>query len=109
MMLIRPDGTTTTYDVVASEESESDTLTLVDEFILFQEGANLIDHRWAFSPLETPGKKLKILSVQPASDARLQIVATDEYARILRCMGRHICCSAHRYDFASAADRRSLI
>lgn len=80
LMLIRPDGTTTTYDVVPSEESESDTLTLVDEFVLFQEGADLIDHRWCFSPLATPGKKLKILSVQPASDARLQIVATDEFS-----------------------------
>jgi hypothetical protein len=79
LMLIRPDGTTTTYDVAPSTETESDVLTIVDDFLLLQEGANLIDHRWAFSPLDTPGKKLKILSVQPASDARLQIVATDEF------------------------------
>jgi len=76
IMLIRPDGTTSTYDVAASE-TESDTLTLVN-FPVLQSGANLLDHRWAFSPLATTGKKLKILSVQPASESRLQIVATDE-------------------------------
>lgn len=80
LMLIRPDGTTTTYDVAASTDEESDTLTIINDVITFQSGANLIDHRWTFSPLATPGKKLKILSVQPASDARLQIVATDEVA-----------------------------
>ena len=79
LMLIRPDGTTTTYDVAATEDTESDTLTIVDNVFELQAGTELIDHRWAFSPLETPGKKLKILSVQPASDARLQIVATDEF------------------------------
>jgi len=79
LMLIRPDGTTTTYDVAPSTDPESDTLTIVDDFFTLQAGADLIDHRWTFSPLETPGKKLKILSVQPASDARLQIVATDEF------------------------------
>jgi len=79
LMLIRPDGTTTTYDVAATTDEESDTLIIVDAIFDLQDGADLIDHRWCFSPLETPGKKLKILSVQPASDARLQIVATDEY------------------------------
>jgi predicted phage tail protein len=78
LMLIRPDGTTTVYDVAASTDEESDTLTIVDDFFTLQAGADLIDHRWTFSPLQTPGKKLKILSVAPASDSRLQIVATDE-------------------------------
>jgi hypothetical protein len=78
LMLIRPDGSTTTYDVAPSEELESDTLSIVDDFFTLQSGADLIDHRWTFSPLETPGKKLKIISVAPASDSRLQIVATDE-------------------------------
>jgi len=80
LMLVRPDGTTTTYDVAATTDEESDTLTIINDVITFQNGTNLIDHRWTFSPLETPGKKLKILSVQPASDSRLQIVATDESA-----------------------------
>jgi len=79
LMLIRPDGTTSTYDVQATTATESDTLTIINDVVTFQSGANLIDHRWCFSPLETVGKKLKILSVQPASDARLTIVATDEY------------------------------
>lgn len=78
LMLIRPDGTTTTYDIAPTTDTESDTLTIVDDFFTLQSGADLIDHRWTFSPLETPGKKLKILSVTPASDSRLQIVATDE-------------------------------
>lgn len=80
LMLIRPDGSTTTYDVEATTTKESDTLVIINDTVTLQAGANLIDHRWTFSPLETPGKKLKILSVQPASDARLQIVATDEVA-----------------------------
>jgi hypothetical protein len=78
LMLIRPDGTTSTYDVEATTSTESDTLTIINDVVTFQAGANIIDHRWTFSPLETVGKKLKILSVQPASDARLTIVATDE-------------------------------
>jgi hypothetical protein len=78
LMLIRPDGSTTTYDVAPSTDAESDTLTIVDDFFTLQAGADLIDHRWTFSPLATPGKKLKILSVSPASDTRLEIVATDE-------------------------------
>lgn len=78
LMLIRPDGTTTTYDIAPTTDTESDTLTIVDNFFTLQSGADLIDHRWTFSPLETPGKKLKILSVDPASDSRLKIVATDE-------------------------------
>ena len=76
LMLIRPDGSTTTYNVTAAT-GESATLTL-QNFPVFQEGADLIDHRWCFSPLATPGKKVKIISVAPASDSRLQIVATDE-------------------------------
>ena len=78
LMLIRPDGSTSTYDVQATTSTESDTLTIINDVVTLQAGANLIDHRWTFSPLETVGKKLKILSVQPASDARLTIVATDE-------------------------------
>jgi hypothetical protein len=87
LMMIRPDGTTTTYDVAASTAQESDTLTIVDDLFTLQAGADLIDHRWTFSPLATPGKKLKILSIQPASDARLQIVATDEVPEFYNAWG----------------------
>ena len=39
-----------------------------------------MDHIWFFSPLATPGKKVKIISVQPLSETRVQMVATDEDA-----------------------------
>lgn len=76
MMLKRPDGTMTTYTVLAGT-GNTQTVTLTTEPV-FQEGYELMDHIWFFSPLATPGKKVKILSVQPVSDSRVQIVATDE-------------------------------
>lgn len=77
MMLKKPDGTMTTYTVLAGTGSMR-TVTLTTEPV-FQEGYELLDHIWFFSPLATPGKKVKILSVQPISESRVQIVATDEY------------------------------
>lgn len=77
LMLKRPDGTMTTYTVQAKAGSDSQiTLTSTPDF---QEGYEPMDHIWFFSPLATPGKKVKILSVQPVSESRVQIVATDEY------------------------------
>lgn len=77
LMLKRPDGTMTTYTVQAEIGSDSEiTLTTIPDF---QEGYEPMDHIWFFSPLATPGKKVKILSVQPVSESRVQIVATDEY------------------------------
>lgn len=76
IMLKQPDGTMTTYTVLAGTGNAS-TVTLTTEPV-FQEGYELMDHIWFFSPLATPGKKVKILSVQPVSDSRVQIVATDE-------------------------------
>lgn len=78
MMLKRPDGTMTTYTVLAGT-GNTQTVTLTTEPD-FQEGYELMDHIWFFSPLATPGKKVKILSVQPVSESRVQIVATDEYS-----------------------------
>lgn len=77
IMLIRPNGTTSIYQVQAGS-GNSDELTIINDIVSLQSGANLIDHRWCFSPLATPGKKVKIISVSPASDARIQLVATDE-------------------------------
>ena len=85
LMLIRPDGQTYTYSV-AGGVSESDTLTLSTP-PQFQSGYDLKDHRWCYSPLATPGKKVKIISVAPASDSRLQIVATDEYPEFYDAWG----------------------
>lgn len=76
MMLKEPDGTMTTYSVVAGS-GNSDTLTLTS-VPAFQEGYLPLDHVWFFSPLATPGKKVKIISVQPVSESRVQVVATDE-------------------------------
>lgn len=76
MMLKRPDGTMTTYTVLAGT-GNAQTVTLTTEPD-FQEGYELMDHMWFFSPLATPGKKVKIISVQPISDSRIQVVATDE-------------------------------
>lgn len=76
IMLKRPDGTMTTYTVEPKAGSDSEiTLTSTP---VFQEDYELLDHVWFFSPLATPGKKVKILSVQPTSESRVQIVATDE-------------------------------
>lgn len=77
MMLKQPDGTMTTYTVNAATGNQS-TVTL-SSTPTFQEGYEPLDHIWFFSPLATPGKKVKILSVQPVSESRVQIVATDEY------------------------------
>lgn len=77
MMLKKPDGTLTTYTVLPGTGSVS-TVTLTSEPD-FQEGYELLDHVWFFSPLATPGKKVKILSIQPISESRVQITATDEY------------------------------
>lgn len=76
LMLKRPDGTLTTYTAAAAT-GESDTITLSSAPNM-QNGRKDVDHMWFFSPLATPGKRVKILSVQPISDARVRIIATDE-------------------------------
>ncbi len=76
-MLSRPDGINYVYEVEPAT-GESNVIKLFQEPD-FQEGYATYDHRWSFAPTETLGKKVKIISVAPASDSRLQIVATDEY------------------------------
>ena len=76
LLLALPDGTLTSYTAVAAT-GESDTLTLTETPVL-QSGYGPVDHRWFFSPLATPGKRLKIVSVRPVSASRINIVATDE-------------------------------
>lgn len=77
LMIKKPDGTMTTYSVAAGT-GESDTLTLTGGAPSLQADMLAMDHVWFFSPLATPGKKVKILSVSPVSDTRVQVVATDE-------------------------------
>lgn len=71
-----PDGDIVYYQALpASEESDLVRLVIspdVDRDFMF------IDHLWFFSPLPTPGKKVKIISIQPVSDSRIRITATDE-------------------------------
>jgi len=76
LMLKRPDGTLITYTVAAAT-GDSDTIIL-SAAPNMQNGRKDMDHMWFFSPLATPGKRVKILSVQPISDSRVRITATDE-------------------------------
>lgn len=75
-MLRKPDGTMTTYSVLPGTESNQIVLTTTPSL---QSGYMEIDHIWSFSPLATPGKKVKIVSVQPKSESLLSVTATDEY------------------------------
>lgn len=103
IIIKRPDGEMLKYKAVGESLAGSDELYVYggyvnsgyivgdDEFdgttnILaldaepdFQSGTMDMDHMWFFSPMETVGKKVKILSVQPQSESRIQIIATDEY------------------------------
>lgn len=76
VMLVQPDGDMQTWEIAAGS-GDVDTLTLPEAPTL-QPDMQVIDHRWFFSPLPTPGKKVKIVSVKPVSQYRMQIVATDE-------------------------------
>jgi len=76
-MLRQPNGDMTTYAVLPG--TESNVVTLATTPVL-QDDYMAIDHIWSFSPLATPGKKVKIISIQPTSESRLTITATDEYS-----------------------------
>lgn len=76
LMIRQPDGTLTTYTVTAGT-GDSDTLTLTSPPAI-QGGTLAMDHVWLYSPLPTPGKLVKIISVQPLSESRVRIIATDE-------------------------------
>ena len=72
----KPNGDLTTYQVLpAASESDELLLVLPPDFDF---DYNFIDYIWFFSPLETTGKKVKIISVQPSSESRVRITATDE-------------------------------
>ena len=75
-MLKKPNGDLITYAVIAA--STAGNVVELSTTPEFQSGHDLVDHMWFFSPLPTPGKKVKILSVKPLSSSRLTIIATDE-------------------------------
>lgn len=76
VMLVSPDGTMQTW-AISPGTGEADTLVLPSTPTLQADMLEL-DHRWFFSPLPTPGKRVKIVSVKPVSQYRMQIVATDD-------------------------------
>lgn len=76
LMIKRPDGTMTTYRVKA-DSGDQHVIELTSTPNMHN-GRLPMDHMWFFSPLATPGKKVKILSIQPVSESRVKIVATDE-------------------------------
>lgn len=77
LMVEYPDGTLVTSSVAAGTD-DTDTLTLAVPVTL-QEGYAPVDHKWFFSPLPTPGKKVKITAAKPLSTSRIRLTATDEY------------------------------
>lgn len=85
LMITEPDGTMTTYTTTA-ESGEDNTITLTN-FPVLQEGYSLMDHRWSFSPLATPGKKVKIISIDPVSESRVKVTATDEFPEFYTAWG----------------------
>ena len=77
LMVQSPDGEMEFFTLTAAS-GETDTLVLPTPLVL-QSGYSAVDHKWYFSPLATPGKKVKITSVKPLSETRLRLTATDEY------------------------------
>lgn len=76
LMIQAPNGETEIV-VLDPASGDTDTLTLPAALTL-QDGYGPVDHKWYFSPLPTPGKKVKITSVQPLSETRIRLTATDE-------------------------------
>lgn len=76
VMIRQPNGTMTTHRVLPGTESDEIVLETAPDF---DPDYMAMDHIWSFSPLATPGKKVKIISIQPTSESRLTITATDEY------------------------------
>lgn len=71
-----PNGTITTYEALPSLSGSNKVVLSTSPII--DSDYSFIDHLWFFSPLETPGKKAKIISVAPVSESRVRITATDE-------------------------------
>jgi hypothetical protein len=81
VMIEYPDGTMITSSVrPGSNDSEEPDLLALATPMAFQEGYGGQDHKWFFSPLPTPGKKVKIDSIKLLSTSRVRLSATDEDA-----------------------------
>lgn len=63
LMIQAPDGDTEVI-VLDPASGDTDTLTLPSALIL-QDGYGLVDHKWYFSPLPTPGKRSRLRRSSP--------------------------------------------
>ena len=77
----RPDNATITYHTVAAFTGSSSTLTLTSPLPV-QPGSDGVhpcaDYVWTFGPTATPGKKVKIVSVEPVGEGQVRLTAVDE-------------------------------
>ena len=79
LWIVRPDGEIIDAVTTLTEACAFETLILSTEPDL-QDDASPMDHKWFFGPVGTPGKKLKVLEVEPLGDSgRVRIIATDEF------------------------------
>jgi hypothetical protein len=75
-----PDGSYNIYDVVLAS-GEQNVINLITPLPTApdSDAENLpMDYLWYFAPKATPGKQVKITDVQPLSQNRVRIIATDE-------------------------------
>lgn len=88
--MVFPNGFYQVFDVEQQTTGESNTLVL-DEAWPLDDGAGHtlyapdvdpthppFDYKYTFDPLATPGKRVKIVGVQPLSEQYLRLTATDE-------------------------------
>ncbi len=74
-----PDGDWATYPVQI-ETGSTDTVTLTTALPVAPDTGTPIDWLYCFDPLATPGKKVKIVSMEPVNENRVRISAVDEDA-----------------------------
>jgi len=74
IMAIQPDGTQTYHDVQPQAVGQSDAIELLTPL----PAAPTVDWRFFAGTSSTPGKKLKIIDVRPASMNRIRISAVEE-------------------------------
>ena len=80
LWIVRPDGKIIEGITTLPVAGSYDTLMLTTAPAL-QDAMSPIDHKWFFGPLGTPGKKLRIIDIQPQpSLGQARIIATDEFA-----------------------------
>lgn len=80
VMLRHPNGTMETHAVVY-QAGESDTIALNGTTLTAEPDAGRpVDWLWFFAPMATPGKKVRIVNIQPLDRDHVRITAVDEEA-----------------------------